>query len=62
MSGAKRIERAMRPTCALAVVHDLETHCAGMTRVSMRPVADFFPGRHEARRIRENLYAIIVWA
>ena len=41
VSGARRIERAMRPTCALAVVQDLETHCAGMTRVSMRPVSDF---------------------
>ena len=35
MSGARRIERAMRPTCALAVVQGLETHFAGMTRVSM---------------------------
>ena len=41
VSGARRIEQAMRPTCALAVVQDLETHCAGMTRVSMRLVADF---------------------
>ena len=41
VSGARRIGRAMRPTCALAVVQDLETHCAGMTRVNMRLVADF---------------------
>ena len=28
------------PTCTLAVVQDLETHCTGMSRVSMRLVAD----------------------
>ena len=40
VSGARRVGLAMRPTCTLAVVQDLETHCAGMTRVSMRLVAD----------------------
>ena len=39
VSGVKRVGRAMRPTCSLAVDKDLETHCAGLARVSMRLVA-----------------------
>ena len=53
----------MRPTCALAVVQDLETHCAGMTRVSMILVADTADLQSVMKQdagIRENLYAIIV--
>ena len=41
VSGARRIGRAIRPTCAIAVVQDLETHYAEMTRVGVRLVADF---------------------
>ena len=41
VSGARRIGQAIRPTCAIVVVQDLETHCAEMTRVGMRLVADF---------------------
>ena len=54
VSGASCAGRAMRPTCTLAVVQDLETHCTGMSRVSMRLVAvqsgSFLLERHEARR------------
>ena len=57
-SGARRIEQAMRPTCALAVVQDLETHCAGMTRVGLRPCRfSFQSGMKQDAGIGENLYA-----
>ena len=44
VSGVKRVGRAMRPTCSLAVDQDLETHCAGLARVSMILVADTADG------------------
>ena len=60
VSGVKRIGRAMRPTCALAVDQDLETHCARLVRVSMRLVTGTADGhtasnaRHRAHRREED--------